>query len=463
MVHLNREAKKSVQTMTGFLIIILAGSTVNLITPPIYKTSDINWEIKHQNITYSSQTPTDLYDEQNTVGEDQQYIHQSNQNIVTSNKTNVLVISIDGFSRQRFNQYKEKLTTINNLLNQGWSQFNVTNYSYYTHTRNGHATILSGYLGSDTGIYGNSYVYSPLPVGYTFLEKAEKKYGQNRLASAFISGKYKNMYPAFNQTALEELDYVHIQEHIPEKTGKLSLDFLEKYGKQHFSAFFHFRDPDKTGHKSKEGSSKWLDSLSIVDEQINGIISKLNQTKVLDRTYIYITTDHGFKKNRYTHQHEPDIWLLTNDKNTSINIDNSVIGLQDIAPTICYNLDLPYNYSNIQKGHPLQREYPQEKITFRQKYLKNDNSPPFIDIVQIESIVSYLKIMVQVSEDVNQLYLFYDPNNYAGSMLAEKRIPLETSTITLEIDREYLIQYDTLYLIAYDFSENYSIIPIKTN
>ena len=425
----------------------------------IIELSGLNWLVEPQT-TKTDNSSEDLSDEQNTVGDDLQYTHYSNQSSTSNNKTNVILISLDGFSRQRFNQYKENLTTINNLLAEGWLQFNVTNGSYYTQTKNGHATMLSGYLGTETGIYGNGFVYNQLPVGYTFLEKAEQKYGSNQIASAFISGKYKNMYPAFNKTALEEFDFVSIQEQTTAETADLCLSFLEEYGNTHFTAFFHFRDPDKTGHKFIEGSNEWKNNLTAVDEQLNRIITKLNEKDVLNRTLIYLTTDHGFKTNEQNHPHEPYIWLLTNDQNTSTNLEYSFIGVQDIAPTICYALNLPYNYSEIQNGQPLQQAYPNEKTSFRLQYLVDNDSQPLMKILYTKSTDQSLKLWVQLSADVNQLYLISDKDDYDGSILEGKKIPLETSIIKLEIDFDKVTQHDELYLLAYDFAENLSMTRI---
>ena len=201
-----------------------------------------------------------------------QFSHVSNQNYEPKNATNIILLSLDGFSRERFNEYKDNLTTINALMSQGWSQFNVTNYAYFTQTRSGHATMLSGYLGTDTGVYGNSYIYNQVPVGYTFLEKIEEKLGEDQIATAFISGSYKINYP-FNQTALDKMDYLSIEDQKSNETGDSCLSYLEKFGHTHFAAFFHFKDPDKTGHNFSEGSEEWIQSLSGVDEQVNRIIT----------------------------------------------------------------------------------------------------------------------------------------------------------------------------------------------
>jgi hypothetical protein len=443
-----------------FIVIAIIAGTLTTLYSSFFKTSDVNWIIKPATNTNTQQTPEGLSDEQNTVGDDLQYIHHSNQTIILTNKTNVILISIDGFSRYRFNQYRENLTTINKLLEQDWIQLNVTNYANFTQTKNGHATMLSGFLGPTIEIYGNNYNYKKLPVGYTFLEKAEKKYGSNQIATGFITGKYKNIYPVFNTSALTKLDYVYIQEQIPEETGKLCLSFLKEYGLTHFIAFFHFRDPDKTGHLSGEGSKDWRKSLIIVDNQIGKIIQKLNETQSLNRTKIYITTDHGFKIKGKKHLHEPDIWLLTNDRKTAVNNDNSFIGLQDITPSICYALDLPYNYSNTQKGQPLQLELPHEKIIFREKYLA-DNVPPTVEILENVNMLLHQKNVIQVSKDTTQLYLVHNLNKPVTTMLASKNIPLGTSTITMEIDLTLFNKYDKLYLISYDPSENYTSTPIK--
>ena len=355
------------------------------------------------------------------------------------------------------------MTTITNLIDQDWVLFNVTNYADITQTRNGHATMLSGYLGADTGLYGNHFVYSSLPVGKTILEKAETKFGSDNVTTGFIAGKYKMIYPAFNETALLLLDYVNIQEQPPEDTGDLCISFLEKYGNSPFVSFVHFRDPDKTGHSYGDRSAEWQSSLINVDEQLDRIIKKMYDMGIQNRTNVYITTDHGFPSVRGAgHRHEPYIWLLTNDHDTIINRDYSHIGLHDIAPTICYVLDLPYNYSSIQAGHPIQLEYPQEKSEFRKKYLIENTLPPSIDILKNIKTLSSIKLQVRFSNDVNQLFVLYNHSNFVDSIISKVSIPLNTTKITLEIDLDIISAFDELFLLAYDFSENYSIIKINT-
>jgi hypothetical protein len=58
------------------------------------------------------------------------------------------------------------------------------------------------------------------------------------------------------------------------------------------------------------------------------------------------------------------------------------------------------------------------------------------------------------------LYLISDKDDYDGSILEGKKIPLETSIIKLEIDFDKVTQYDELYLLVYDFAENMSITKI---
>jgi len=423
---------------------------------------DIIWILKSSTKTNDTHIPDDQNVEENKII-DPVFHYQSNRNLTNSNKTNVILISIDGFSRERFHEYRYNMTTITNLIDQDWVLFNVTNYADITQTRNGHATMLSGYLGADTGLFGNHFVYSSLPVGKTILEKAETKFGSDNVTTGFIAGKYKMIYPAFNETALLLLDYVNIQEQPPEDTGDLCISFLEKYGNSHFVSFVHFRDPDKTGHSYGDRSAEWQSSLINVDEQLDRIIKKMYDMGIQNRTNVYITTDHGFPSVRGAgHRHEPYIWLLTNDHDTIINRDYSHIGLHDIAPTICYVLDLPYNYSSIQAGHPIQLEYPQEKSEFRKKYLIENTLPPSIDILQNSKTLSSVKLQVRFSNDVNQLFMLYNHSNFVDSIISKVSIPLNTTKITLEIDLDIISAFDELFLLAYDFSENYSIIKINT-
>ncbi|MBD3171572.1 hypothetical protein GF326_03790 [Candidatus Bathyarchaeota archaeon] len=394
-----------------------------------------------------------LYDEFNSLGEDQEYYYRSNESVKVRRSKNVILISLDGFSRERFNEFKDNLTTIGSLIDEGWTQYNVTNFVYYTQTRNGHATMLSGYLGESTGLYGNRYVYHPLPVGFSFLEKAEEEYGSGNVASAFISGKYKNIFPAFKNSMYQSLDYVHISEELPNETSGYCTDFLEEYWGCCFVAFFHFRDPDKTGHLAGEGSVEWVKSLREGDRELGDILSVFKESRVYNDTLIYITSDHGFKKNGYSHPHEPYIWLLTNDKEAKVNLDNSLIGVQDITPTICYSLDLPYDYSEPDSGHPLQVRFPDEKLEYREKFLL-DKERPIIDLWGTRDTIPCLKARFSVSNDTNKLLLISDSRDVAGSVVGETEVPHGVETVTMELDRTIMRKYEEIYLLAYDAAEN---------
>ena len=218
MIFMRPREKSIILIVSISLLFVIGFSLIFGNRAPITSSSDYLITLE-TNLQKTPNISDKLYDEQNTIGEDQRYHYESNITSSSSDHPNVLLISLDGFSRERFYEYKDNLTTINGLLEKNWNLYNVTNYAYYTQTRNGHATMLSGYLGKETGVFGNIYVYNPLPPELTFLEKAEDKYGSENIATGFISGKYKNIFPAFNEMIFHNLDYVNIQEQTPEETA----------------------------------------------------------------------------------------------------------------------------------------------------------------------------------------------------------------------------------------------------
>ncbi len=445
--------KKCFSLIQVFLLVITGVAFIWSYQPPITESSDFTWRIDASyNIVYNGSDGV-LYDEFNSLGEDHEYYYRSNESVKVSRGKNVVLISLDGFSRERFTEFRGNLNTIKSLIDEGWRYYNVTNFVYYTQTRNGHATMLSGYLGKFTGLYGNRYVYHPLPVGFSFLEKAEEEYGSGNVASAFISGKYKNIFPAFNKSMYQSLDYVHIKEELPYETSDYCIDFLEKHKNCRFVAFFHFRDPDKTGHLSGEGSVEWVESLIDVDRELDDILSVLKKFGTYNDTLIYITSDHGFEKKGYSHPHEPYIWLLTNDEEAKVNINNTLIGLQDIAPTICFTLDLPYAYSEPDIGHPLQVMFSNEKLDYREKFLL-DKEKPIIDLLRTRVLVPCYKARFSVTNDTNKLFLISDPGDVTGSVVGAIELPQGVETVTMKLDRIIMRKYKELYLLAYDMAEN---------
>jgi hypothetical protein len=326
---------------------------------------------------------------------------------VDGDTPNIVLISIDGLSRARFEEFlgTSRLKTLSVLIEKGWSKLDLINIAYYTQTLNGHATMLTGYMGKVTGVYGNLQVYNPTPPGYTMLERLADNY-----TTAFITRKYKNIYPAFNESVYEALDYVFIKESQPEGTADQCIRFLKQCNGSFF-AFFHFREPDKSGHIYKEGSDEWEDAVVDVDRQVGRVLEYSRSAGLYNDTLFIITTDHGFTPIGDAHKHEPEIWLLTNIPEVAPSME-PLRDLRDIAPTIYQAIS--YNYSALSpaiEGVPLQRLLTLEELQQRNETYTASSPSVFPARQTVETKRPMFNTSVSVvGYAVNLFVLEYDGN-----------------------------------------------------
>ena len=253
-----------------------------------------------------------------------------------------------------------------------------------TDTKAGWTQILTGYYPTVTGVYSNG-LYQPVQKGLSIFERLEKHFGADKFVTVAVIGKkghvgeidppqkirldteesskkegqkevqpgagkkpagkiieengikyrfipgspYYNMY-----TALEVWEFGLMED---QKVGTLALKLLEKYKDKPFFFFVHFATVDHQGHKFGENSKEYNDALISNDLWTGKIIQKLKDLGLYDKTFVYVTADHGFDEDKMGHSNAPYVFLATNDKMVCRN------GLrQDVAPTILdrFGLDL---------------------------------------------------------------------------------------------------------------------------
>lgn len=113
-----------------------------------------------------------------------------------------------------------------------------------------------------------------------------------------------------------------------EVNGPLMMSYLDKYGKGRFFAFFHFSDPDHTGHNHGENSKEHNDAIIACDKWLGETVKKLKELGMYDKTMIFVTADHGFDEGKTSHSNAPKVYLGSNVKLTRGGHQ------RDIAPTI---------------------------------------------------------------------------------------------------------------------------------
>jgi len=130
-----------------------------------------------------------------------------------------------------------------------------------------------------------------------------------------------------------------------QNVGVKALSILDEYKtkysqNQRLLAFFHFGDPDETGHHNGEDSVEYSKAIIDDDQWLGKIMDKLKQIGIDKNTYIYVITDHGFDEDGFTNGHNhfnaPFGIFATNDTAIKWSGDR-----KDFTPTLLsrYGLD----------------------------------------------------------------------------------------------------------------------------
>lgn len=275
---------------------------------------------------------------------------------------NLILVSFDGYQRNHLWEQLDagEMPNLERLMETG-VYLELNQIDYLTQTKTAHAQMLSGYQANVTGVYANQFVFHPLPTGYTFLERAELHFGSENVATGFISGKTHNIAPVFAD--MEGVDYVStVDEYLEDDTGGTGekfLRFIDDHHQEHFAAFFHTAEPDKTGHLYGENSPEYHEGGLRCDRYLGLILDKLEEYGIMDETLVYVCTDHGFLEDGYKHPHEPLIWLVSNDNRLEANVNETRLFIPDIAATLYWSLGITVTEPPL-RGYPLQEPLPPE-------------------------------------------------------------------------------------------------------
>jgi hypothetical protein len=301
---------------------------------------------------------------------------------------NIILLGWDGVQRNNLYELlnRNELPNLKTLINEG-TIANITITDHSTDTKGGWSQVLTGLRWWNTGVYSNEYWFNSIPAGYTILERVEDNFGKDNIDTAFITSFRWEMEIQDWTYSAEFGKYTHeaVYSHIPSAvdvvsvafrnasvTGPLALQFIENYSNSHFFAFIHFGDPDYAGHvpEGGENSELYEESIKTCDFWLGQIINKLRESNILQKTLIYLTSDHGFDENGRSHLYAPNIVLATNDKNVKRNGDQV-----DVAPTIYYRMGMWGALEPSLDGVPLQIDLPYDEEQRRQNVLM-DKTPP---------------------------------------------------------------------------------------
>lgn len=272
---------------------------------------------------------------------------------------NVIVIGWDAAQRDHllecFN--KESPECLDGLPNlaalSGGVIYDSVTTSGTSQTKPGWAQIFSGYNAETIGVYSNTD-FHPIPYGFTVFEKAEDYFGADNLVTLFLSGKDTetggecSRYPSLGILETEKfqegypwcftkdsLNHFESKKSDNQFMAKKAMSLLEDYQNDLILATFIFWDPDAAGHLYGENSPEYSLSLVNLDTWLGLVVGKLDQLGILDRTMIYVMSDHGFGEDATRHVNAPYGFLASNDPSISRSGDR-----KDFAPTLLEGLGI---------------------------------------------------------------------------------------------------------------------------
>lgn len=289
-------------------------------------------------------------------------------------KNNVILIVWDGCQRAHLLEMLDSgdLPFLQSFINEGdyvdmeLRDVNRFDDGHKTNTKAGHATMLTGYGYSVHGVMAN-VKFDPVPDGLTVFERLELV--DESIETLFIGSKRNvNVYndlqrtflvdgievptivviphPEFNETRIIyygddrpagvfhnmrfDLDFLFCKDDL--KLGNatdIAIEQLAKNVEDQFFMFLHYKYPDRKGHAKGENSPSYSNSLIELTIELNRLTTTLKNLGIYDRTFIFITTDHGFDEGTKYHYDDPYIWFIANRKLTG-----ELTWQVDVTPTI---------------------------------------------------------------------------------------------------------------------------------
>lgn len=224
-----------------------------------------------------------------------------------------LLVSIDGTPPALLDEEWADLTAIPAVAAEGSLQ--TLAVEGVTDTMASHARLLTGY-GEDVTNVDSAFHWEPLPKGITVPERLKKRWGPNLRAYWVVNKPTMLGFDTEDQPfwfAGRAVDVAVNREMKVDPTNDM-VDALRSGGDLPFFAFFHWGGVDHYGHEEGERSDAQREELRRVDGQLAVVLAELEALGRLDRTRIYVVTDHGFKPEGDNHYVESEeVFLATND------------------------------------------------------------------------------------------------------------------------------------------------------
>jgi phosphopentomutase len=177
--------------------------------------------------------------------------------------------------------------------------------------------MLTGCAPAVHGLFNNRDIRA-IPAGLTIFERLEQHFRGNGINTLMVAGKARNLGGATSNDvygiARHGFDCFQSKNRPAVDVVRTALPVLERRKAPRFFLFLHFPDPDAAGHGYGKDSAEHRAAIVNCDRALQRIRAWLQNEQLDAQTRIYISADHGFDDNSYTHYEAPNIFLATNDK-----------------------------------------------------------------------------------------------------------------------------------------------------
>jgi len=222
-------------------------------------------------------------------------------------------------------------------------------------TRPQHAQMLSGYGPPETGKITNAG-RGRLPQGYSIYERIHAARPEVKLVH--IAGrKYVSRgivtWPRKTHILDFDLRRGGYDGFTGDKTTTKFVEALDGLGPDTpFFMLLHYKTVDIIGHRTGDQAKQYREAMVQIDYQLGMVLAELEKRGMRQNTEIYVTTDHGFKRNMHVNPNEPlitETWFASAQHNFDPTQSATVL---DVTPTILDRLGISTaNINPPYRGH----------------------------------------------------------------------------------------------------------------
>ncbi|XP_058255156.1 bis(5'-adenosyl)-triphosphatase enpp4 [Hemibagrus wyckioides] len=288
--------------------------------------------------------------------------------------TPLLLISFDGFRADYLEQYP--LPNLQKFFSNGVLIHQLTNV-FTTKTFPNHYSLATGLYAESHGILASRMYDSETRKHFTIANSSDP-FWWNEATPIWVSVQNQNyksaaaMWPGTdvviqNHTSTYYLKYnpkVRFNERLANLTKWLNEDSLVKF------AVLYWEEPDNTGHiYGPENTTMMAKALKEVDDHVGFLMDHLNQTGLLGKINVIITSDHGMVQCSQDRLIRLDDCV---DRNSYVLVDTT-----PVAAIIPVN-DSSDLYKNLSHCHAHMKTYRKAAIPDQLHYRNNKRIQPII-------------------------------------------------------------------------------------